>query len=64
MGLASPISEREDSVLCSDVRNNLFGPMEFSRRDLGRNSINIFLSRNLAQVMFRYVYGVAHLLAD
>ena len=26
MGLASQISEREDSVLCSDVRNNLFGP--------------------------------------
>ena len=31
LGLSSQISEREDPVLCSDVRNNLFGPMEFSR---------------------------------
>lgn len=30
-GLSSQISEREDPILCSDVRNNLFGPMEFSR---------------------------------
>jgi dual oxidase len=34
-GLASQIAEREDHVLCSDVRNKLFGPLEFSRRDLG-----------------------------
>ena len=33
LGLSSQISEREDPVLCSDVRNNLFGPMEFSRYD-------------------------------
>ena len=35
-GLASQIAEKEDNVLCSDVRNKLFGPLEFSRRDLGK----------------------------
>ena len=44
MGLASQLSEREDTVLCSDVRNNLFGPMEFSHRDLG--SLNIMRGRD------------------
>ncbi len=44
MGLASQISEREDAVLCSDVRNNLFGPMEFSRRDLA--ALNIMRGRD------------------
>ena len=38
------ISEREDPVLCSDVRNNLFGPMEFSRRDLA--ALNIMRGRD------------------
>ncbi len=44
LGLASQLSEREDSVLCSDVRNNLFGPMEFSRRDLA--ALNIMRGRD------------------
>ena len=44
MGLASQIGEREDNVLCSDVRNMLFGPMEFSRRDLA--AINIMRGRD------------------
>lgn len=44
MGMASQISEREDSVLCSDVRDKLFGPMEFSRRDLG--ALNIMRGRD------------------
>lgn len=44
MGMASQISEREDSVLCSDVREKLFGPMEFSRRDLG--ALNIMRGRD------------------
>lgn len=35
MGMSSQIGEREDALLCSDVRDKLFGPMEFSRRDLG-----------------------------
>jgi dual oxidase len=39
MGLSSQISEKEDNIFCSDVRNQLFGPMEFSRRDLA--AINI-----------------------
>merc|ERR1719342_701333 len=44
MGLASQITEREDPILCSDVRNNLFGPMEFSRRDLA--ALNIMRGRD------------------
>ena len=44
MGLSSQIAEREDNVLCSDVRNMLFGPMEFSRRDLA--AINIMRGRD------------------
>jgi dual oxidase len=44
MGLSSQIAEREDSVLCSDVRNMLFGPMEFSRRDLA--ALNIMRGRD------------------
>lgn len=44
MGLSSQICEREDALLCSDVRDKLFGPMEFSRRDLG--SLNIMRGRD------------------
>ena len=44
LGLSSQLGEREDSVLCSDVRNNLFGPMEFSRRDLA--ALNIMRGRD------------------
>ncbi|GIZ03251.1 dual oxidase [Caerostris extrusa] len=44
MGMASQISEREDNVLCSDVRDKLFGPMEFSRRDLA--ALNIMRGRD------------------
>ena len=43
-GLSSQIAEREDVILCSDVRNKLFGPMEFSRRDLA--SLNIMRGRD------------------
>ena len=43
-GLSSQIAEREDAKLCSDVRNKLFGPMEFSRRDLA--SLNIMRGRD------------------
>ncbi|XP_065579570.1 dual oxidase-like isoform X2 [Artemia franciscana] len=45
MGLSSQLAEREDHVLCNDVRNKLFGPMEFSRRDLG--AINIMRGRDM-----------------
>jgi dual oxidase len=44
MGTASQIAEREDAVLCSDVRDNLFGPLEFSRRDLA--AINVMRGRD------------------
>ncbi|XP_076326783.1 dual oxidase-like isoform X2 [Tachypleus tridentatus] len=44
LGLASQIAEREDLVLCSDIRNNLFGPMEFTRMDLG--ALNIMRGRD------------------
>ncbi|CAL1263202.1 unnamed protein product [Larinioides sclopetarius] len=44
MGMASQISEREDAVLCSDVRDKLFGPMDFTRRDLA--ALNIMRGRD------------------
>lgn len=44
MGISSQICEREDALLCTDVRDKLFGPMEFSRRDLG--SLNIMRGRD------------------
>lgn len=44
MGLTSQIAEGEDPFLCSDVRDKLFGPMEFSRRDLG--ALNIMRGRD------------------
>lgn len=44
MGMASQVAEREDNLLGTDIRNNLFGPMEFSRRDLG--ALNIMRGRD------------------
>lgn len=44
MGLASQVAEREDNLLGTDIRNNLFGPMEFTRRDLG--ALNIMRGRD------------------
>ncbi|XP_076328078.1 dual oxidase-like [Tachypleus tridentatus] len=44
MGLASQLGEREDEVLCSDLRDNLFGPLHFTRRDLG--AIDIMSGRD------------------
>ncbi|XP_053211640.1 dual oxidase-like isoform X2 [Panonychus citri] len=44
MGLSSQIAEREDSILCSDVRDKLFGPLDFSRRDLA--ALNIMRGRD------------------
>ena len=42
--MVSQLAEKEDSVLCTDVRDKLFGPMEFSRRDLG--ALNIMRGRD------------------
>lgn len=44
MGMCSQIAEKEDNLLGTDIRNNLFGPMEFSRRDLG--ALNIMRGRD------------------
>lgn len=33
-GLASHKSEREDNMIVQDLRGRVFGPLEFSRRDL------------------------------
>ncbi|KAK4337065.1 hypothetical protein RND71_043761 [Anisodus tanguticus] len=44
MGLVSQLAEKEDAILCSDVRDKLFGPMNFSRRDLA--ALNIMRGRD------------------
>lgn len=44
LGMSSQLAEKEDTVLCSDVRDKLFGPNEFSRRDLG--ALNIMRGRD------------------
>lgn len=44
MGMGSQLAEKEDNLLGTDIRNNLFGPMEFSRRDLG--ALNIMRGRD------------------
>ncbi|GAB6033366.1 hypothetical protein CHUAL_013131 [Chamberlinius hualienensis] len=44
MGMSSQLSEREDTVLCTDVRDQLFGPLDFSRRDLA--ALNIMRGRD------------------
>lgn len=43
LGLASQLAEREDPFLSSDVREQLFGPTEFTRRDLA--AVNIMRGR-------------------
>ena len=42
--MASQISEQEDATLCADIRNKLFGPLDFSRRDLA--ALNIMRGRD------------------
>ncbi|XP_071952320.1 dual oxidase 1-like [Antedon mediterranea] len=34
LGMASQITEREDNIITEDLRGMVFGPLEFSRRDL------------------------------
>ncbi|XP_033114288.1 dual oxidase-like [Anneissia japonica] len=34
MGMASQLTEREDNIITEDLRESVFGPLEFSRRDL------------------------------
>lgn len=58
LGMASQLAEREDAILCSDVRDKLFGPNEFSRRDLG--ALNIMRGRDngLADYNTVCIYGI------
>ncbi|CAH1797386.1 unnamed protein product [Owenia fusiformis] len=44
MGMASQITEREDNIITPDLRGDVFGPLEFSRRDL--MAINIQRGRD------------------
>ncbi|XP_077966931.1 dual oxidase 2-like [Styela clava] len=44
MGMASQICEREDNIITPDLRGSVFGPLEFSRRDL--MAINIQRGRD------------------
>lgn len=62
MGLSSQLAEKEDAILCSDVRDKLFGPINFSRRDLA--ALNIMRGRDngLADYMtFREALGLPRL---
>ncbi|KAL3866800.1 hypothetical protein ACJMK2_044068 [Sinanodonta woodiana] len=44
LGLTSTLAEREDHIVVPDLRKHLFGPLEFSRRDLV--AINIQRARD------------------
>uniref|UniRef100_A0A6A7G5H1 NAD(P)H oxidase (H2O2-forming) n=2 Tax=Hirondellea gigas TaxID=1518452 RepID=A0A6A7G5H1_9CRUS len=44
MGLSSQSTEREDNIIVEDLRGRVFGPLEFSRRDL--MAINIQRGRD------------------
>ncbi|CAG2174102.1 unnamed protein product, partial [Oppiella nova] len=49
MGLSSQPAEREDNVVVEDLRGNVFGPLEFTRRDL--MAINIQRGLLIAETM-------------
>ncbi|KAL1463002.1 hypothetical protein WDU94_014795 [Cyamophila willieti] len=55
MGMSSQLAEKEDAVLCSDIRDKLFGPNEFSRRDLG--ALNIMRGRDNGLADYNTVRG-------
>ncbi|GAV07211.1 hypothetical protein RvY_17080-2 [Ramazzottius varieornatus] len=44
MGLASQIAEKEDAIIIDDLREHIFGPMEYSRRDLA--AVNVMRGRD------------------
>lgn len=44
MGMAVQLTEREDNIIVEDLRGNVFGPLEFPRRDL--MAINIQRGRD------------------
>ncbi|XP_021358388.1 dual oxidase 2-like isoform X2 [Mizuhopecten yessoensis] len=43
-GMTSTLAEKEDHIMVPDLRDHVFGPLEFSRRDLG--AINIQRGRD------------------
>jgi len=58
-GMSSQISEQEDATLCSDIRNKLFGPLDFSRRDLA--ALNIMRGRDSGLPDYNTVRKYYHL---
>jgi dual oxidase len=59
MGLASQVGEREDNIITEDLRGFVFGPLEFSRRDL--MAINIQRGRDHGLPDFNTGLFVIHL---
>ncbi|WAR00380.1 DUOX-like protein [Mya arenaria] len=58
-GMASTIAEREDSILVPDLTESLFGPLEFSRRDLAALNIQRGRDHGLADYnTVRESYGL------
>ena len=57
--MASQISEKEDATLCADIRNKLFGPLDFSRRDLA--ALNIMRGRDSGLPDYNTVRKYYHL---
>ncbi|XP_064609284.1 dual oxidase 2-like [Liolophura sinensis] len=43
-GMASQIAEKEDGIMVNDINGQLFGPLEFTRRDLA--ALNIMRARD------------------
>ncbi|KAK3606296.1 hypothetical protein CHS0354_037972 [Potamilus streckersoni] len=59
MGMASTMSEREDHIVVPDLRKHLFGPLEFSRRDLVAINIQRARDHGLADYnTIREAYGL------
>ncbi|XP_065202273.1 dual oxidase [Planococcus citri] len=59
LGMASQLAEREDAILCSDVRDKLFGPNEFSRRDLA--ALNVMRGRDNGVADYNTIRSYFHL---
>lgn len=65
MGMSVQLSEMEDHVIVEDLRENVFGPLEFSRRDL--MALNVQRGRDHGLPDFnsaRRAYGLAPVTFD